>query len=306
MELLASIEKLERVLVILDDVWYQVNMTDIGIPFQLDRSGCKVIITTRSDQVCNDMGCHPSVHLQVINEAEAYYLFRNHAGLSGRSGIDKLARKVVRECHGLPLALVIVGSALKEKPLEDYIDAIERLEKSNFVDVESTDREIYPCLKLSYDYLDSEETKKIFLLCSLFPEDSAIDLEKLTLFAVGQCLFPDAVSIEEARKEVDQSVKRLKDACLLIPQQINVLIGVLDEIPTMPWEDLFGVRLHNFRMHDLVRDIALWIRKDEFLAVTLGELSQNRWWRSCDNITAISFNTSDLRWKFPAQLEYPK
>lgn len=40
----------------------------------------------------------------------------------------------------------------------------QKLKNSKLFDVEDVDADVYACLKLSYDYLKSENTKFVFLL----------------------------------------------------------------------------------------------------------------------------------------------
>lgn len=66
------------------------------------------------------------------------------------------------------------------------------------------------CLKLSFDYLQGEEIKSIFLLCCLFSEDHNIELEYLNRLAIGQRLFNDVETVEEGRRRVRTLIKGLK------------------------------------------------------------------------------------------------
>ncbi|KAK1582962.1 hypothetical protein Q3G72_019812 [Acer saccharum] len=119
----------------------------------------------------------------------------NVVGLYGMGGVGlnddqspttiKLAKEVVEECKGLPLAIVTIGSALKEKPIDEWKIATQKLRKSKLMDVDIVDEKLYTCLKLSYDYLKNEKTKSCFLLCSLFPEDHEIDVEQLVRYGLG-------------------------------------------------------------------------------------------------------------------------
>ena len=80
----------------------------------------------------------------------------------------------------------------------------------------------YACLKLSYDYLKSKETKLCFLLCCSLPEDYSIPIEDLTRYAVGYGLHKDAESIEDAREQVYAEMKALKDRCVATQFFIHV------------------------------------------------------------------------------------
>ncbi|KMZ58808.1 NB-ARC domain-containing disease resistance protein [Zostera marina] len=47
-------------------------------------------------------------------------------------------------------------------------------------------RQVYVHLKLSYDYLESDNQKLCFLFCSLFPKDYPIQLNDLMYYRLGE------------------------------------------------------------------------------------------------------------------------
>ncbi|KAF9667011.1 hypothetical protein SADUNF_Sadunf16G0288500 [Salix dunnii] len=230
----------KKMLVILDDVWKVVNLTEIGIPFGDAHRGCKVLLTTRLRDMCSYMECQPIVFLSILSEYEAWALFKINAGLRHEDfNLNTVAKKVARECQGLPIALVTVGRALRDKSIIEWELAFKELKNSHFRHMEQIggQKNTYACLKLSYDYLKHEKTKLCFLLCCLFPEDYSIPIEDLTRYAVGYGLHQDLESIEDARKYVYVEIKSLKDCCMLL--------GTENE--------------EHVKMHDLVRDVAIQI-----------------------------------------------
>nr|AXY97575.1 NB-ARC domain-containing disease resistance protein [Populus tomentosa] len=213
------LKEVEKMLIILDDVWEDIDLKEIGIPFGDDHRGCKILLTTRFEHICSSMECQQKVFLRVLSEDEALALFRINAGLrDGDSTLNTVAREVARECHGLPIALVTVGRALRDKSLVQWEVASKQLKDSQFPRMEQIDKQknAYTCLKLSYDYLKFEETKSCFVLCCLFPEDYDIPIEDLMRYAVGYGLHQDAEPIEDARKRVFVAIENLKDCCMLL------------------------------------------------------------------------------------------
>lgn len=296
-ELRARLKRERKVLVIMDDVWEGIDMDSVGVFPYSNQKGCKIVVTTRREKVCEDMCCNLVFRLDVIKYVEAWALFSEYADLKDQKSnlVLSKAKNIVKECGGLPLAIVVVGSALRGKDLEDYEDALKRLSSSSFVDVESADREIYTCLKLSYDYLEDEDTKKCFLLCSVFPEDSTIAVKELTRYAHGQWLFQNVYSFDEARKRILASVRKLEDACLL-SHVTRVRHRKGDYFQTWP----------SVKMHDMVRDFALWIAKgnaDFFFVLTSSKELHRK--RTHVNATAFYVIKFDLDWQFPNKLEYP-
>ncbi|KAJ6301130.1 hypothetical protein OIU77_015440 [Salix suchowensis] len=109
----------KKMLVILDDVWKVVNLKEIGIPVGDDHRGCKVLLITRDRDICSLMQCQQNVLLRILSENEAWALFKINAGLCDEdSNLNTVAKKVARECQGLPIALVTVGRALRDKSVD--------------------------------------------------------------------------------------------------------------------------------------------------------------------------------------------
>ncbi|XP_040967062.1 disease resistance protein SUMM2-like [Gossypium hirsutum] len=113
-ELFKSMQRVNKILVIVDDLWEEFELKIIGIPFGDDYKGCKILLTTRRQQVCTKMNCQKEIQLGILSEDEAWVLFRDQAGLEGNSSaLNNEAKKVAAQCKGLPLAIVVVAKALK-------------------------------------------------------------------------------------------------------------------------------------------------------------------------------------------------
>ncbi|KAG5255292.1 disease resistance protein [Salix suchowensis] len=117
------LKTIKKILVILDDVWKVVDLKEIGIPFSDDHRGCKVLLTTRLRDICSYMECQQKVFLSILSENEAWALFKINAGLRDEdSTFNTVAKTVARECQGLPIALVTVGRALRDKSTVEWED----------------------------------------------------------------------------------------------------------------------------------------------------------------------------------------
>jgi len=273
----------KKMLIILDDVWKVNNLKEIGIPFGDDHRGCKILLTTRFENISSDMGCQKKVFLSLLSENEAWALFKIIAGLSdGESTLNIVAKQVARECQGLPTALVTVGRALRGKDAYEWEAASKLLKNSQFPDLGAIDGRTYACLKLSYDYLKPKETKLCFLLCCLFPEDYNIPIEDLTRYAVGYGLHQDVKPIEDVRERVYAATKDLKDSCMLLGTETE----------------------EHVKMHDLVRDVAIQIASSE----EYGFMVLKKWPRSIESVegcTTISLLGNKLT-KLPEALVCPR
>ncbi|XP_028770130.1 disease resistance protein RPS5-like [Neltuma alba] len=114
--------KNKKILIILDDVWEYLKLEDIGIPLV---EGCQILLATRLRNVCGFMGCK-TIELPLITKEEAWELFKKHANLRNDSSnmFDDIGRKIVNECKELPIAIIIVGSSLKRKPIRAWESAL--------------------------------------------------------------------------------------------------------------------------------------------------------------------------------------
>ncbi|XP_058762636.1 uncharacterized protein LOC131636013 isoform X3 [Vicia villosa] len=238
----------EKILLILDDVWDKVNFEEIGIPFSDNHKGCRIVVTTRSQLVCHNLGCNKIIQLDLISNEDAWIMFKKFANLCETTStnffLDR-GRKIANECKNLPIAIAVIASSLKGKKLQQHREewdmALKFLKKDISRHKDRDDvLEIYKCLKFSYDKLD-EETKNLFLLCSVFREDEEILIESLARHAIGGGLFGEVYgSYEETRRQLVISKNKLLDSCLLLEA---------------------GQR--RVKMHDFVRDAAQWIANKE-------------------------------------------
>ncbi|KAK8300780.1 hypothetical protein V6Z12_D05G416400 [Gossypium hirsutum] len=291
-ELFRSMQRVNKILVIVDDLWEEFKMESIGIPFGDDHEGCKILLTTRRQQVCTKMNCK-EIQLRILSEDEAWVLFRDKAGLENDcSTLNDVAKEVAAQCKGLPLAIVVVAKALKGESLNEWRDANQRFKDSTHLYDEEVLGGVLEPLKLSYDYLKKgnnqmtgiNDIQMCFLLCSLFPEDEEIDIEILITCGIGVGLFPYVSLIEDKRKKIVEALKKLQKSGLLLKTYVAYRISI----------------------HDVIRDFAHWLTKtgeNRFMVKdTLEE-----WPHMDESYTAIAlWNCSSIIKKFPDKMEFSK
>ncbi|KAL4619209.1 hypothetical protein ACB092_06G063400 [Castanea dentata] len=228
----------EKYLLILDDVWQKLDLDSLGVPQPDVHKGSKIILTTRFMEVCRKMMTEVEVKVDVLNDEEAWQLFSQKAGdVAHLEGIKPFAEAIARECCGLPLAIIIVGAAMRRKTkVELWEDALKELQRS-VPSVEGIEDEVYKPLKWSYDSLQGNNTKSCFLYCSLFPEDFSIEVSELVLHWRAEGLIDKQQNYVDSVNRGIALIENLKDSCLL--------------------ED--GSKKGTVKMHDVVRDVAIWI-----------------------------------------------
>ncbi|THG13018.1 hypothetical protein TEA_005130 [Camellia sinensis var. sinensis] len=143
-------------LIILDDMWQELDLKTIGIPITDGNNCCKVVITSRIRGVLEKMHVNSYVPMQVLLETEAWALFKMKVGNSVDSNeLHDIADAVCKECGGLPVAILAVGAALKDKKKYVWEDVLDQFKDSMLKNIAGIDAKVYASLKLSYDRLES-------------------------------------------------------------------------------------------------------------------------------------------------------
>ncbi|XP_071741200.1 disease resistance protein At4g27190-like [Rutidosis leptorrhynchoides] len=237
----------EKILIILDDVWEELNLDELCIPCGIQHMNCKILLTSRRKHVCENMNAQSLICVNTLPQEEAWILFKNVVGdkLETDTGLTSVARDVAKECGGLPLVIDVIGKTLKNKGISSWKATLTQLQKNALKnkDVDAAIETVYDRLKLSYDYLKNE-AQWCFLQCSVFPEDYNILVEDLVLYRVGLEKSKEIESIEDVRSTVQNAV--------------NILMsyGLLDA------DKGDDDSKYYIRMHDVCRDMALLIANE--------------------------------------------
>ncbi|XP_034680455.1 disease resistance protein SUMM2-like [Vitis riparia] len=110
-----NIMKAKRFLLLLDNVRQRLDLSEIGVPVPDARNRSKVIITTRSMGICNEMEAQRIFKVEPLEREEALTLFRELVGedtISSHPRIQDLAYIVTERCKGLPSTVVNAGRKL--------------------------------------------------------------------------------------------------------------------------------------------------------------------------------------------------
>lgn len=252
-------------LLLLDDLWSPLELKSIGIPDLnstcgggVSRLKHKVVLTSRSEAVCGQMKAAPGlIDVQCLNDDDAWSLFEFNATkqtIESHTAIGRLARQVMSECQGLPLALNTIGRALSTKsgdpkPWKEAYEKLRNARHSEITGMEKDSAAMLHRIKISYDYLPSQMVKDCFLSCSLWPEDCYIEKAKLIECWLGLGFIAGSFGIDDDMDIGMNIITSLNEAHLLDPA---------DDDST------------KVRMHDMIRAMSLWISSD------CGE-TRNKW-----------------------------
>ncbi|CAL5391220.1 unnamed protein product [Camellia sinensis] len=264
-------------------LWNRLNNGKIGIPIIDGNNCCKVVITSRIRGVLEEMHVDRYVPMQVLSEKEAWALFKTKVGNSVNSPelddkeLHDIADAVCKECGGLPVAILAVGAALKGKKKYVWEDVLDQFKDSMLKNIAGIEPKVYASLKLSYDRLESSDAKSCFLLCCFFPEDANISIEVLARHCIVRSLLgQNTKTLIRASRRVLTVVDILKDACLLLEGEDENCV----------------------KMHDVIRDVALSIAKDDGKEI-LVKHGDKKWpdKDTCESSSAMSLmfnNTVEL------------
>ena len=103
----------KKILLILDDVLEEPNWKEIGIRYGKDLTGCKMLVVTQTPIESFSLNQRRILApLNVFTDDETCDLFGKKAGLSKDTCPKiKVANKIAKECQGLPMVIITLGSA---------------------------------------------------------------------------------------------------------------------------------------------------------------------------------------------------
>ncbi|ERN19580.1 hypothetical protein AMTR_s00062p00106150 [Amborella trichopoda] len=170
-------------------LWHhsQLDLKIIGVPQPDPHNRCKVIITTRFLDVCNEMDTDKTKKVDVLNVEDSWNLFHKIVGeVVDFPTIEPLALEVIEECGGLPLAIITVASAMKGKSsIPIWKNALRALRGA------------------------SPEIK------GMEPQDYAISKEQLVEYWIWEGFIGGVDSIEDAKNKGHALIESLIDSCMV-------------------------------------------------------------------------------------------
>jgi hypothetical protein len=160
-----------RTLIVLDDVHKRDQFNKIvGMQNWLCK-GSKIIVTTRNKGLflANDIKWFDcKVKLLDIEKSLELFSWNAFGQADPVDGFVEDSLRIVHHCNGLPLALRVIGSSLSGKGREIWESALQQMEViPNF--------EVQKVLRISYDFLDGDYPKNLFLDIACFFNGMDVD-----------------------------------------------------------------------------------------------------------------------------------
>ncbi|GLJ28788.1 hypothetical protein SUGI_0567570 [Cryptomeria japonica] len=239
----------------IDDVWETsatLLLEELCVPPSPDHNSNVIIATSRSTSVLSRLGVPPSslIQMQDLTEDDSWKLFSSHAfphsdGILPRSIDEETARRVCKECGGLPLTLKVIGHAMAGlSQSNEWEFALQRLQNDGTYSLSGT---LSGTLRLSYDALADVAGYGIslqlcFLHLAVFFQGQIIGSRVVIMYWIGEGL---VVGTNPFRIG-EVYVSLLADRYLIEPVQ----------------KDHDG-KVILFRVHDVLHDLAHQIAEKE-------------------------------------------
>jgi disease resistance protein RPS2 len=243
----AELEYTKRYVLILDDMCEAFALEEVGIPEPTPANGCKLVLTTRNLSVCVGMSCK-SIKMELLSKEEARKLFLDKLGhdVFNAPNLKAIAEEVLEKCAQLPLAIVTTAASFKCLTDDfEWRDALEEL-RTSVKGFNNKEQQVLETLKFSYDRLEGERLKQCLLHCALHPEDFEIGKQELIEHLIDEGIIKRRNSRQAEFDRGYSMLKKLENACLLE-------------------NGIYKYSSEKFvKMHDLVRDMVLWVASPQF------------------------------------------
>ncbi|KAJ9682197.1 hypothetical protein PVL29_018192 [Vitis rotundifolia] len=287
-----------KILIILDDIWREVDLEQVGIPSKDDIwTQCKIVLASRDgDLLCKGMGTQICFPVEYLPLEEAWSLFKKTAGDSVEENLElrPIAIQVVKECEGLPIAIVTIAKALKDETVAVWKNALEQLRSCAPTNIRAVGKKVYSCLEWSYTHLKGDDVKSLFLLCGMLGYGD-ISLDLVLQYGMGLDLFDRIDSLEQVRNRLLALVENLEASGLLLDSHEDT--HKFDE--EIALSSLFVDADNKFvRMHGVVREVARAIAsKDPHPFVVREDVGLEEWSETDESksCTFISLNCKVVR-----------
>lgn len=231
---------------ILDGLLTHITLEDVGILVGAGR--IKLVLTTRSLDVCRRMLCQKCIQIKPLWPDEAWTLFSltNRSNPDLPTEVEQIAKLVVGKCEGLPLAIVEIATRMRGvENIHEWQDVLQKLGDSK-MELEAFER-----LKLSYANLVDHQVQQCFLVCVLYCSGEFISREDLIECFIDEGLLGIA-SREKLYSQGNAILNKLENACLLEKQSP------------------LGKRI--VKMHPLIRDMGLHMMSTAYMVKAKMEL----------------------------------
>ncbi|KAF7112343.1 hypothetical protein RHSIM_RhsimUnG0220400 [Rhododendron simsii] len=247
----------DKFILFLDDVWNEdrVEWKKLEDLLITQARGSRIVVTTRSKMVASIVRTNTvePYELRGLSDDKCLDILVKWAFKEGdeskHPNLVNIGKEIVKKCGGVPLAARTLGAFLFSKTNERDWSFVRDNEMWAIVQKEN---DILPILRLSYDQMPSY-LKQCFAYCSLFEKDEIICGTKLihAWMALG---FVQCVDMKVELEDIGEGY-------ILELVRRSFLERDYTKYSDNP------VERENYKMHDLVHDLAQYVAGNEFLRI---------------------------------------
>ncbi|KAJ4972881.1 hypothetical protein NE237_006055 [Protea cynaroides] len=245
-------EELGKLLVVFDDVWTIQDWDALhsDVLKKIKSTEIRVLLTSRYTVVATHANSRIKPYdIEKLDEEMGLELLKKKVFHEENfpNELEELAKKIVYKCHGLPLAIAVLGGLLSTK--QKTTDVWNKVLESASWQLLQGSTDCPEILALSYDNLPNF-LKPCFLYLGLFPEDERIDCESLIQLWIAEGFIQKrgAESMEDVAEDyLEELIQRN-----MIQVDVRGLNG----------------NVETCRIHDLLREFAISKgRQEKFLDI---------------------------------------
>ncbi|XP_027100388.1 putative late blight resistance protein homolog R1B-12 isoform X2 [Coffea arabica] len=233
--------KQKRYLIVLDDIWDTKTLDDLRRSFPDDDSGSRIMLTSRIAELAAEADPMARIHFHrflTIDESWFLFLKKKFETETFDSSLMEVGQRIVEQCRGLPLAIVIMAGVLANTKMECscWAEVAQSLSsRTRFVS-------LLPVLRVAYDSLP-DHLKLCFHYIGEFPDRKEIPAPKLFRLWIKNGLIKQTES---------KSLEDVAEECLLDLISRNLV--------TISRRRYNG-RVRACRVHDIVLDLCMSVKQ---------------------------------------------
>ncbi|KAL8466272.1 hypothetical protein ACS0TY_035404 [Phlomoides rotata] len=240
-----------RYLIVMDDMWSIEAWDKVKFFFPDNKNGSRIMMTTRLSNLAFQLTGSYNFQMQFLEEDESWNLFCKT--VFGKddcpSELEKIGKKIVKNCKGLPLSIVVIGGLLAkyEGTREFWEYTLENI-TSSAINLEDDAR----CLQILYTSFKElpMHLKPCFLYMGIFQEDEKIRVSQLIKLWVAEG-FLKPINGKSLEVVAEEYLMELIDRNLILVDKLGS-----------------NGNTKLCKIHDLLRDLCLReAQKQKFLCV---------------------------------------
>ncbi|XP_071679131.1 putative disease resistance RPP13-like protein 1 [Lolium perenne] len=259
----------KRILLVLDDVWYnnrnsedREELQKLISPLHVGKEGSRILVTSRTEAALVTLGAVKERCIPISDlDDELFLEMFMHYALQGarvsdndRRILEMIGEDIAKKLKRSPLAARTVGSRLRETQTVEFWRSVKDRDLLN---------DTMGALWWSYQYLD-EQVRRCFSYCSIFPRRHRLKRDELVKLWVAEGFIKTSKPEEEMEDVAKDYFDELFSASFL---QLGGEETSYDIIRGLHYVDYFTI-------HDLLCDLAEEVAGRDYFRIEKGSTEE--------------------------------